>query len=276
MNENLLLGQSQNFFLSFSDSFKAYFAGFSWSNQLLTILDLAVVALLIYFALVFIRGTKASKIVYGIALLLAIALIGQLLRLETLNWLLGHLATLVVVAIPVVFQPELRRALERLGRTRILRQSPALGSSTLAPEIREVIEALRILKANNVGALLVFERRTGLGDYQESGIKLEARISAKLLLNLFFPNSPLHDGAVIIRQGKIAAAACLLPLADTKDTYVYGTRHRAALGVTENTDALALVVSEERGKISFVKEGKIEEDLDFLELEKKLTDSLKK
>jgi diadenylate cyclase len=261
-------------FSAFIDSIAAYFSVFSPWDAVLLVFDILIVAVLIYFALVFVRGTKASKIIYGIAILLIIAFLGRLLNLETLNWVLEHLTTVVVVAIPVLFQPELRRALEKLGRTKFVSRSRYITDRVKSRIIRETVEALRILKNNEVGALIVFQRETGLVEYIEDAVTLNAEFSAELLLSIFFPKSPLHDGAVIVSQNKVLAASAILPVSETKKSFTYGTRHRAAVGVSEDSDAFALVVSEERGVVSLVVDGKIKEYDSLQEIEKDLLELL--
>lgn len=257
-------------FSAFINGITGYFAVFTPLNYLFLILDIFIVAFILYYALIFIRGTKASKIVYGIAILLTVAFLGRVLNLVTLNWLLEHVTTIVAVAIPVVFQPELRRALEKLGRTKFITKSRFISDRHKARIIREVLEAIRILKDNEVGALIVFQRETGLLEYIEDAITLNAELSTEILLSIFFPKSPLHDGAVIISQDKILAASAILPVSDTKKSFTYGTRHRAALGISENSDAFCLVVSEERGVVSLVNDGTIVEYNSLSEIEKDL------
>lgn len=265
-----------SFFNSSLTGLRAYFLNYSFFDHLLTLFDIAIVAIAIYFALVFIRGTKASKIIYGIFILLLIVLVGRIFDLKTLNWVLKNLATMGLVAIPVVFQPELRRALEKLGRTKLLYRTRFFSSVVAEKTAAEIIKALKVLKVNKVGALIILQRKTGLTEYLESGVAIEAFISSELLLNIFFPNSPLHDGAAIIRGDKIMAASCVLPLSEGREIYTLGTRHRAALGITEVTDAIAIVVSEESGTVSLVLDGKITKDIQFEKLEKELINALKR
>ncbi|MFA6295882.1 MAG: diadenylate cyclase CdaA [Patescibacteria group bacterium] len=246
-------------------SISAYFSTFTLIDYITTILDIGIVAVLIYFAFAFVKGTKATRIIYGIIILSVVVVIGRLLNLQTLNWVLSHLTLLILVAIPVVFQPELRRALERLGRANIFGKTKK--EST---KINDIIEAIEILKKNRIGALIVIQRKTGLLEYVESGTELNANLSIALLLNIFFPNSPLHDGAVIILGNKILAAGCMLPLTEGEYSMTYGTRHKAAIGVTENTDAIALVVSEERGEVSIAIDGHLEEKVGTEKLANKL------
>lgn len=272
---------SGNLFLNFIsasllEGIQAYFKSLNFLDYLLTIIDIAIVAFLIYYGLLLIKGTKATRIIYGIILLGIILVLGRLLRLQTLNWMLGHLTTLIIVAIPIVFQPELRRGLEKLGRAKFIRTSlfPFGPKTTL--ELKEILQAVKVLSQNKVGALIVIQQKTGLDDYIETGQKIDAKISSQLLLNLFYPNSPLHDGAVIIKNNRIASAGCILPLSESERAYMYGTRHRAALGLSENTDAVSIVISGETGKISLIYEGKIEEDISISILEKRLEDLIKK
>ncbi len=252
------------------NSVSAYFSTFSALDYFLTFIDIAIVACLIYFAFAFIKGTKATRIIYGIIILAVVLVIGRILQLQTLNWVLSHLTLLIIVAIPVVFQPELRRALEKLGRTRFLGKS-----SQTSVNFDEMIHTVEILKKNKIGALIVIQRKTGLIEYTESGTRLDANLSTALLLNIFFPNSPLHDGAVIISGNTILAAGCMLPLAEEEFSLKLGTRHKAAIGITENTDAVAIVVSEERGEISLALDGKLDEDLSHKVLEEKMEKILK-
>jgi len=252
---------------------KAYFSNLSWIDYFLTFLDIVLVAAIVYLVLVFIKGTRASRIIYGIVLLALIFVLGRVLDLKTLNWSLKHIATLIIVAIPVVFQPELRRALEKLGRSRFFKE--VLTRKQVGKIINEIIKTARILQKNKVGALIVIKRQTGLDDFIESGTTIDAELSNELLLNLFFPNSPLHDGAVIIKEGRVAAAGCMLPLSQGEYSYTHGTRHRAALGITEETDAIAIVISEERGAISLSHNGKLLENINEEDLEKKLLELLK-
>ncbi len=246
-------------------SISAYFSTFTLINYITTILDIGIVAVLIYFVFAFVKGTKATRIIYGIIILSIVVVIGRLLSLQTLNWVLSHLTLLIIVAIPVVFQPELRRALERLGRAKFIGSNKKMSLN-----VKDIIQAIDILKKNKIGALIVLQRKTGLLEYIESGTELNANLSTALLLNIFFPNSPLHDGAVIISSNKILAAGCMLPLTEGEYSLTYGTRHKAAIGVTENTDAVALVVSEERGEVSIAVDGQLEEKIGVDKLANKL------
>jgi diadenylate cyclase len=176
------------------------------------------------------------------------------LNLRALKWILDKTLTIGLFAIPVVFQPELRRALETLGRGGFFTRSLYMSNENeedIRKMIAELTKATQILSKNRIGALLVLERETGLNDYTETGIEIDAVVTSELLINIFIPNTPLHDGAVIIRQNRIVAASCFLPLTDRQDlSKELGTRHRAAVGMAEQSDAVSIVVSEETGQIS--------------------------
>lgn len=259
---------------SFLESTQAHFLSLSGVGYFLTFLDILIVAILIYYAFVLIKGTRATRIIYGIILLVFVLALGRVLQLQTLNWLLSHLTTLILVAIPIVFQPELRRGLERLGRIKIFKPSSIFLEKTTREMTQIISTTCQILTKNRIGALLVIKRKTGLDDIVETGEKINARLSLKLLLNIFFPNSPLHDGAVIISGSKILAAGCTLPLTENEKFYMYGTRHRAAIGLSEETDAVGIVISEEKQIISLVVEGKIKQ-ISLSDLEKNLAELLK-
>lgn len=232
--------------------------------SLINIIDMLVVAFLIYKLFQWIRETRAVQLLKGLVVLLVAATVSDWLRLYTINWILESVRTMVVVAIPVVFQPELRRALERLGRGKLFgRPLVLLEDEDTLRIINEIVRSIVVMSKNKIGALIVIERETGITDYIETGVRLDSVISGELLTNLFSPNSPLHDGAVIIRGDRVAAAGCFLPLTESPDIGTeLGTRHRAALGVSELSDALVLVVSEETGIISEAHEGKLTRYLD--------------
>ncbi len=237
--------------------FLSVIRGYTPLESALVVIDVLIVAAFLYVAFTFIKGTRAFRIVLGLAVIGAIALAARVLQLETLNWLLAHLATLVIVAIPVVFQPELRRGLERLGRSGLGIGGIRLAKRNRARVIREVVRAMRGLTETRTGGLIVILRQTGMEELLDSGTRLNADVSAELLLNIFTPKAPLHDGAVVIQGDKILAAGVLLPLSDEAFSYEHGTRHRAAIGISEATDAIAVVASEERGTLSLAIGGKI-------------------
>ncbi|NLK52060.1 MAG: TIGR00159 family protein [Syntrophomonadaceae bacterium] len=228
------------------------------------ILDITLVAFLLYKVLMFIRGTRGMQLLKGLIVLILFSGLSNWLRLETVAWILDKMWASLFVAVPVVFQPELRRALEQIGRGRFFtRASTYLKEEERYRLIREIIKAVQSFAQTKTGALIVIERRTGLQDYVEGAIRIDGLVSAEFLGNIFEPKTPLHDGAIIIRRDRIVAAGCLLPLSDSpylsKDL---GTRHRAAIGVTENTDAVAIVVSEETGIISLAIDGRLLRYLD--------------
>jgi diadenylate cyclase len=224
-------------------------------------LDILIVALIIYSILVLVRGTRADQILQGLAIvLLAGILISSVFQLTLLNWLLRYSIPAALIALPVIFQPELRRLLEYLGRSskvvNLPRTSFSRGTERTIDEICQA--ATRLKDRRQPGALICIERSTGLEDYATTGVRMDALVSAELLLTVFYPNSPLHDGAVIIRGDRLIAAAVLLPLSEAVSAYAdIGTRHRAALGLTEQTDAIAIIVSEQTGTISLAEHGRL-------------------
>ncbi len=232
--------------------------------SLINIIDMLVVAVLIYKLFQLIRETRAVQLLKGLVVLLVAATVSDWLHLYTINWILENVRTMVVVAIPVVFQPELRRTLERLGRGKLFGGPQViLGEEDTRRIINEIVRSMVNMAKNKTGALIVLERETGITDYIETGVALDSIVSGELLTNIFISNSPLHDGAVIIRGDRVAAAGCFLPLSESpKLSQELGTRHRAAIGVSELSDAVALVVSEETGIISIAYEGKLMRNLD--------------
>ena len=224
------------------------------------VLDIVVVAVIIYQLLVFIKGTRAVQMALGLALIVVFFYFSRWIALETVSWMLTNVLPYFVFVIIVIFQHEIRRALVRFG------QAPLFGGfSTINRNefYDEIVLAVRTLATNQTGALIVIERDIGLKTYIESGIALDAALSYDLLVSIFNPSVPLHDGAVIIQNRRIAAGACFLPLTvKPRLSKELGTRHRAAIGVTEETDAVAIVVSEETGAISFAHDGEIERYLD--------------
>jgi diadenylate cyclase len=236
--------------------------------DLIALLDVFLVALVFYFLLFLLRETQAVPLLRGIIILvLLVGLLSVVRELRAFHWLVRSAIPALLVSIPVIFQPELRRALERLGRTGTL-----LASSTRERDMGEVIEGIAVacqaLSERRHGALIVLERETGLGEYIDTGIGMDAAVTAELLETIFYPNTSLHDGAVIIRGRRIVAAACVLPLAeDLAGERYLGTRHRAALGATVGTDAVAVVVSEESGIISIAHNGRMIRRLDASRLQ---------
>ena len=221
------------------------------------VVDILIVAVIIYELLLLTRHTRGSALLKGLFLLFLIVILSNVLGLTSLNWLLLSVLQNGALVLVILFQPELRKMLEHMGRSKLMsknsRRSPAEDST---PIITEIIQTVVDLSRRRVGALLVFERQTGLQDVIETGTQLNADISAPLLENIFEPNTPLHDGAVVIRDDQIMAAACILPLAEASGvSRELGTRHRAAVGISENTDAAVVVVSEETGIVSLATDG---------------------
>lgn len=236
------------------------------------IVDIVLVAVVLYLFFLLIKGTRAVQIIQGVGVLLFILLISYLLKLEALFWLLKYSLITIAVAIPIVFQPELRRALGAIGRGGVfLSTAPVIDKESVARISDEISWAAGILSQAKIGALIIIERETGLQEFVETGVQVSGNISSKLLLSIFMPKSPLHDGAVILRGAKVVAASCYLPLsADTPGSAKsdLGTRHRAALGISEQTDAVALIVSEETGDISIARNGKLSQIEDEEKLKK--------
>ena len=231
--------------------------------DLFTILDIGLVALVFYGLLYLIRGTQAVQLLRGTLLfILVIVLLSNVLQLRAFNWLIRNSVPALLIALPVIFQPELRRALERLGRAgRFF--TPTTNETATPGVIQEISRSVSEMSARRHGALIVLERDTGLQDIADTGEKLDAAVSADLLMTIFFPKTALHDGAVIVRGNRIVAARAVLPLATGREPDQHlGTRHLAAIGLTERTDAIVVVVSEETGIISMVRNGIIRRRLD--------------
>jgi diadenylate cyclase len=223
-------------------------------------LDILLIAVLIYAVLVWLKGSSGMTLVRGAAIVVVTGLVvGSLLNLTVVTWLLRNSVPALLVAVPIVFQPELRRALERLGRTRVASRR---GRAPSEPALAAVTDACVEMSALRLGALIVLERDTGLDDYVRTGTTLDATPNSQLLVNLFWRNSPLHDGAVVLQGSRVAAAGCTLPLSEAVLPYHLGTRHRAALGLAERTDALVIVVSEETGSISLAVNGQLTSGFD--------------
>ncbi len=241
------------------------------------IFDILIVAMAFYKILMLIRETRAEQLTKGIFMLFALTKVSEWLELYTLNWILDTTMTVGLIAILIVFQPELRRGLEYIGRSRFFTKSfMEIKSESLSEVFNEIVDAVASLSRQKIGALIVIERETGLNEVVETGTRIDGKVSSDLLINIFIPNTPLHDGAVIIKDDKIKAAGCFLPLTDnmslSKDL---GTRHRAALGISERSDCLAIVVSEETGSISIAERGSLARYLDSKTLKQILIDMYK-
>ncbi len=218
-------------------------------------LDIAIVAYLFYKLSGLLRETRAGTLIKGIVLMLIFAGISNLLQLNTINYLLKNLTQFGIMALIVVFQPELRRTLEKIGKTNFATLFSA-EKNDVETTAAEIAAAASAMSSRRIGALIVLEREIKISDIVRTGTEVDAKVSSELLVNIFIPNTPLHDGAVIIREDRVAAAGCILPLTQNETlSQEFGTRHRAALGLSESSDAAVIVVSEETGKISFTTNG---------------------
>lgn len=241
--------------------------------RFLDIIDIAIVAVCIYKLYMMIKETRAEQLVKGLVIIFIFVKISDSLKLYTVNWVLENMMTALAIMIIVVFQPELRKILETIGRSNILTKSFAdIRGEKVDKCVEEIVHAVFSLSRQRIGALIIFERSTGLGDVVETGTVLNSAISSELLINIFIPNTPLHDGAVVIKNDTIKAAACFLPLSTEQSiSKELGTRHRAAIGMSEKSDCMALIVSEETGGISIAEHGKINRYVDEPTLTKILT-----
>ena len=224
----------------------------------LDIIDIVVVAYFLYRVYLMLKNTRAATLVKGLLVLVSFMIICRTLNLHVISWLLEKSMTVIMVALPVVFQPELRRALEQIGRGKLFRKGSELDEQELDAMLDDVASATKAMSASKVGALMVFERATGLVERIETGVPIDGVVSSGLIQNIFVKDTPLHDGAVIIRGNRIVAASCLLPLTENRNlSQELGTRHRAAIGMSEQSDAMVLVVSEETGAISIARNGEL-------------------
>jgi uncharacterized protein (TIGR00159 family) len=238
---------------------------FRW---LLDLLDIALVAFIIYRIILLIKGTRAVQMLLGLAVILIVYVASQVGGLWTLHWLLDNFLSSIILVIVVIFQNDIRRALMHVGK------NPFFADLSYREEteiMEELVKACVNMASKRIGALIVIERETGLKDFLEVGVEIDSKVSSDLIASIFLPYSPLHDGALIIQQGRLKKAGCFLPLSRNPDiSKALGTRHRAAIGLTELVDAVAIVVSEETGKISVVVGGRITRDLDSSSLKRVL------
>ncbi len=243
-------------------------SGFSIADAI----DIVIVAYIIYKIMGFIRESRAEQLVKGLFFLVGATVISEQLHLYTVNWILKSAMTLGVIALVVVFQPELRRGLEYMGRTKLVTSAFSQMDKEKAKNItNQFVKAIDNFSTKNIGALIIIERETALTDIAETGTIIDAEVSTELLGNIFYEGAPLHDGAVIIRNARVYAAGCVLPLTQNKNlARELGTRHRAGIGITENSDAITLIVSEETGIISIAIDGKLSRFLDIKTVEKTL------
>ena len=248
--------------------------GIFLSIKITDVIDIVIVAFLLYRLLGFIKETRAQQLFRGILLIVAFFLISEVFNLSLLNWLFTKLITVGLIAVVILFQPEIRRALEQIGRRGVLsRQFRDIGKEEIYATVHKLVDAVDDFSSTQTGALMAIERETMLTDISETGVIIDGEISVRLLGNLFYEGSPLHDGAVIIRGDRVHAASCVLPLTERQNIGKnLGTRHRAALGLSEVSDAFVIVVSEETGAISVAQNGEFKRFLDLKTLEKMLLD----
>ena len=233
----------------------------TWNN-LSIVLDFLIIWYLVYRLIMLIRGTKAVQLAKGIVFIFIVRIIAGLLQLHALTYIVDQIVSWAVIGIIVIFQPEIRRGLERLGRTPFFNGHGESAHAQSVKMVQELDKAIQYMSKRRIGALITIQQDTGLDDYIETGIKLDADITGELLINIFIPNTPLHDGAVIINNNRIAVAAAYLPLSDnTMIPKRLGTRHRAAVGISEVTDAVTIVVSEETGGVTITRNGRFLVDL---------------
>ena len=237
------------------------------------VLDIAIVAFLVYKVLGFIRETRAEQLAKGLVVLVICTLLSDFLKLYTLHWLLSGVVSVGLIAIVVIFQPELRRALEHLGRSRFANIMSDIDKEEAKRMVTEIVRAVESMSASRTGALMVIEKEITLNDIVETGTVIDAYISAEMIGNIFYEGAPLHDGALILRGDRLYAAGCVLPLTQNKElSKELGTRHRAGIGITENSDALVIIVSEETGVISLAQNGELTRFLEGKKIEKTLLD----
>ncbi|MCS6770913.1 MAG: diadenylate cyclase CdaA [Kiritimatiellae bacterium] len=235
------------------------------------LLEIAFMAVAIYYLLLFFKGTRGAQVLYGLGILyLGLMALTYLFELDTLNWLIQRFTVYLSVALLIIFQPEIRRALAELGPRHF-----SAGEREDRATVEALLEAVRRLAENKIGALIAIERGVNTAPYQEAATRLDSLLSPELLTSIFFPNSPLHDGGVIIRGGRIVAAGCLFPLSQKPElSRSLGTRHRAAIGLSEETDAIVIVVSEETGTVSVAYKGRLRRGIELDRLERFLINML--
>lgn len=241
------------------------------------IIDIVVVAFFLYKVYIMMKGTRASTLIKGLAVLVLFSICCRWANLHVMSWLLDKGMTMILVALPVLFQPELRRALDQIGRGSIWGKHSGLNDAELTKLVDEVGDAVKVMSRDKVGALMVFERATGLAERIETGIMIDGLVSNGLIQNIFVKDTPLHDGGVIIRGNRIVATNCILPLTDNRNlSQELGTRHRCAIGMSEQSDAIIVVVSEETGTISIARNGELFRYLSVADMKNMLLDSLAK
>ncbi len=248
---------------------------FTLLELLRIVIDISLVWYVFYKLIMLIRGTKAIQLLKGIGVVLAVWLLSILLDLQTIQWLTNQAIIWGFLVIIILFQPELRRALEQIGRGNLFSRNAKSEEELIEKDIEAIIQSCKYMAKRRIGALISIERETGIAEYAETGIAINGKLTHQLLTNIFTPNTPLHDGAVILKRNEIIAAACYLPLSESPFiSKELGTRHRAAMGISEVTDALTIIVSEETGNISCTKNGELYRELDQDRLRDILSDNL--
>lgn len=237
-----------------------------------SVIDIAIVSFVIYRILILLVGTRAIQLVKGVIVLIVLYFLASYLRMRLLTWFLNRSLLALGFAIPIVFQPELRKMLEELGKGKFYLLKPKMSEDEAAMKVKQIAGALSYLKAHKIGALLVFQQEVGLGEYSQTAIHLNARITQELIISIFWKDNPLHDGAVILDKYNLIAGGCILPVADAPDiSRWYGTRHRAALGISQVSDAIVFIVSEERGEVSVAVKGRLSKNLKDFQIDGILT-----
>ena len=238
-----------------------------WSD-VRSVIDIAIVSFIIYRILVLLVGTRGIQLMKGVFTLAVVSTLASFLRMRLLSWFIGNALLALTFAVPIVFQPELRKMLEELGKGNFYLLKRQMSADEAEVRVKQIAGALNYLKAHKIGALLVFQKEVGLGDYTQTAIHLNANITQELIISIFWKDNPLHDGAVILDKYSLIAGGCYLPLADAPEiSRWFGTRHRAALGITEVSDAIVFIVSEERGDISLAAKGKLSKNIKDFQVE---------
>lgn len=251
------------------------FVNYTLFDYLASIVDVLLVWFVVYKLIMVVRGTKAVQLLKGIFVIIIVRVLSGFLGLHTLSWMMDEALRWGFLAFIIIFQPEFRRALEQLGRGRFFSRTATQEEDEKELLMEAIMKATDYMAKRRIGALISIERETGMSDYIETGIALHSKVSSELLINIFIPNTPLHDGAVIIQKNSVAAAACYLPLSESPFiSKELGTRHRAALGISEVTDSMTVVVSEETGQVSVAKNGELHRELTADVLKEMLTSEL--
>jgi len=253
-----------------------FLESFTFGDILKTVLDILIIAGLIYLVLILVKETRAQRLLYGILIIAILVFIGRLLELKLLNFLVDHLLTVVLVAIPVIFQPELRAGLEKLGKGGLVGKFSGLKKPQLMQAIEDLTLTADLLSRQKIGAIIALERNDSLKSFSENGRMLNAELSLELLYSIFLPKSLLHDGAAIVSGNRLIAASVTLPVFQGALDFNLGTRHKAALALSQQTDAVVIVISEEKGTISLTYDGKLKFDITIEELKRALLRLLQK